>query len=98
MNRAQRRQRERKKRRNDIQKKKGITPLEHQQVINSLNAVKGAALLALRNKGYGAVRLKEFSDNFNEILSDVSDGWLSLSEIFGTLEEETGLKREDLMI
>lgn len=64
--------------------------------INSLAATKMISMLVLRNRGFGHSRLKKFSDEFNVILKDVSDGWLSLSDIFVTLEEETGLDLEDL--
>lgn len=99
MNRQQRRKREREKRKNKKrQKSDKITPLEYQQVINSINAVKMAALLTLRNEGWGNQRLSRFSKNFNVVLKDVSDGWLSLSDISGVIEEETGLTWDELKV
>lgn len=68
-----------------------------QKTMNSLIAVKMISLLVLRNRGFGTKRLVDFSNEFNEILGDVSDGRLSLSDIFVTLEEETGLNYEDLV-
>lgn len=68
-----------------------------QKTRNSLIAVKMISLLVLRNRGFGAKRLTDFNNEFNEILGDVSDGRLSLSDIFVTLEEETGLNYEDLV-
>ena len=64
--------------------------------LNSLAATKMISMLALRNKGFGHDRLKEFSDDFNVILKDVSDGLLSLSDILEVLNDETDLDLEDL--
>lgn len=64
--------------------------------INSLAATKMISMLALRNKGFGHSRLKEFSDDFNVILQDISDGRLSLNDILEVLKDETSLDLEDL--
>ena len=64
--------------------------------LNSLVATKMISKLVLRNRGFGHSRLKEFSDDFNEILQDVSDGRLSLTDILQVLKDETDLDLEDL--
>ena len=64
--------------------------------LNSLAATKMISMLALRNRGFGHSRLKEFSDDFNEILQDVSDGRLSLTDILEVLKDETDLDSDDL--
>lgn len=64
--------------------------------LNSLAATKMISMLALRNKGFGHSRLKEFSDDFNVILQDVSDGRLGLTDILEVLKDETDLDLEDL--
>ena len=64
--------------------------------LNSLAATKMISMLALRNRGFGRSRLKEFSDDFNEILIDVNNGLLSLSDILEVLKDETNLNPEDL--
>ena len=67
-----------------------------QTTLNSLAATKMISMLALRNRGFGNSRLKEFSDDFNVILKDVSDGLLSLSDILEVLNDETDLDIDDL--
>ena len=67
-----------------------------QTTLNSLAATKMISMLALRNRGFGHSRLKEFSDDFNVILKDVSDGLLSLSDILEVLNDETDLDIDDL--
>lgn len=67
-----------------------------QKVMSVIRAVRMAALLALRNQGWGNARLKRFNDQFNTILADVSNGHLSLSDIITVLETETGLTLDDL--
>lgn len=64
--------------------------------LNSLAATKMISMLVLRNRGFGHSRLKEFSDDFNEILVDVNNGLLSLSDILQVLKDETDLNPEDL--
>jgi hypothetical protein len=56
------------------------------------------SLLALRNQGWGEARLKRFSEQFNEIVADVSHEHLSLSDITETLERETGISLKDLRV
>ena len=82
---------------NDIRRKiKKKQQRKDQTTLNSLAATKMISMLALRNRGFGHSRLKEFSDDFNVILKDVSDGLLSLSDILEVLKEETDLDMEDL--
>ena len=64
--------------------------------LNSLAATKMISMLVLRNRGFGHSRLKEFSDDFNEILIDVNNGLLSLGDILQVLKDETDLNPEDL--
>lgn len=66
------------------------------KTVNMVRAVKMASLLALRNRGWGNKRLKEFNDEFNTIIADVSKGYLSLVDIVAVLEKETGLKMDEL--
>ena len=104
MNRQQRRQRERenRKRNKDILpvslNKPKITQTEYRQVMNTLNAVKMASLLVLRDQGWGKVRIQRFSERFNEVLLNVSQGWLSLSDISDMLEDEIGLGLDELKV
>ena len=81
----------------DIRKKfKMKQRRKDETTLNSLAATKMIAMLALRNKGFGHSRLKEFSDEFNVVLQDVSDGRLSLTDILEVLKDETALDLEDL--
>ena len=64
--------------------------------MKSLIAVKMISLLVLRNRGFGSKRLVDFNNEFNEILGDVSEGRLSLTDILEVLQDETGLDLEDL--
>lgn len=66
--------------------------------MNVTEAVKMITLYALRRQGWGKKRLKAFSDDWNESIMDVSNGWYSLTDIMETLAEETGLTMEDLKI
>jgi hypothetical protein len=72
--------------------------LQDEQTMHAVNAVKMVSLLALRNEGWGEKRLKKFSDSFNEIVGDVSQGLLSLSDIPEALEKETGLSFKELVV
>lgn len=104
MNRQQRRQRERenRKRKNDMLpvtfNKPRVSQTEYRQVMNTLNAVKMASLLVLRDQGWGKVRIQRFSERFNEVLLNVSQGWLSLSDISDMLEDEIGLGLDELKV
>jgi hypothetical protein len=77
-----------------LKKKKQNT--EH--TLRVINAVKYAALMTLRNQGWNKVRLTRFSNQFNDILSDVSNGRLSLSDIADTIYDETGLSLKDMRV
>ena len=82
---------------NDIRRKIETERRRKDEItLNSLAATKMISMLALRNRGFGHSRLKEFSDDFNEILIDVSDGRLSLNDILDVLKDETDLNMEDL--
>ena len=82
---------------NDIRKKFKMKQRRRDETtLNSLAATKMISMLALRNKGFGHSRLKEFSDDFNVILQDVSDGRLGLTDILEVLKDETDLDLEDL--
>lgn len=50
----------------------------------------------IRRNNDEKTRLKEFSDDFNVILQDVSDGRLGLTDILEVLKDETDLDLEDL--
>ncbi len=81
----------------DIRKKFEMKRRRKDEItLNSLAATKMISMLALRNKGFGHARLKEFSDDFNVILKDVSDGRLSLNDILEVLKDEVDLNMEDL--
>ena len=82
---------------NDIRKKFKMKQRRRDETtLNSLAATKMISMLALRNKGFGHSRLKEFSDDFNVILQDVSDGRLGLTDILEVLKDETDLNIDDL--
>ena len=85
------------KKANDIRQKfKKKRRRKDEITLNSLAATKMISMLALRNRGFGHSRLKEFSDDFNEVLIDVNNGLLSLSDILQVLKDETNLNPEDL--
>lgn len=82
---------------NDIRRKiENKRRRKDETTLNSLAATKMISMLALRNRGFGHSRLKEFSDDFNVILQDVSDDRLSLTDILDVLKDETDLNMEDL--
>ena len=85
------------RRASDIRKKFKMKQRRRVEItLNALSATKMISMLALRNKGFGHSRLKEFSDDFNVILHDVSDGRLSLTDLLEVLKDETDLDLEDL--
>lgn len=65
---------------------------ETKNTSNAIHAVRMVSLLTLRNKGWGAKRLKEFDEEWYQILADVSHGHLSLTDIAEAIYIETGLK------
>jgi hypothetical protein len=72
--------------------------LQDQQTIHAINAVKYVALLTLRNQGWGDVRLRRFSEQFNDIIADVSNEYLTLTDIADTIHDETGLTMKELAV
>jgi hypothetical protein len=56
------------------------------------------SLLALRNQGWGESRLRRFSQAFNDIVEDVSNGHLTLTDIADTVYDETGLSMKELRV
>lgn len=69
---------------------------EMDDTLHAVQAVKMVSMLALRNQGYGQIRLRRFSEEFNNIIYDVSHGRLSLSDIPDTIYDETGLSIKDM--
>ncbi len=72
--------------------------LQDDIAIHAANTVKMAALLVLRNQGWGVTRLTRFSEKFDELLVDVNEGRLTFSDISITLEEEIGVSSKDFLI
>lgn len=57
----------------------------------------GLSVLALRDSfGFGAKRLKRFTDEFLKKLRDFEDGLFDLEDVYKILREETGINFEDL--
>lgn len=71
---------------------------ESERTMHAIQAVQMVSFLTLRNQGWGEKRLLKFSDEFNEILADVSSGHLSLTDIADTIYDETGLRLVDLQL
>lgn len=93
--------RKQEKRANKIGKKMREREQQLEQMENTMkaiNASKMVAMLVLRNHGWGGTRLKRFSENFDEIMMDISAGRLSTGDIPAVLEEETGLKRYEITL
>jgi hypothetical protein len=65
--------------------------LQDEETRHAVNAVKMVSILALRNIGWGEQRLRKFSNDFNAIVEDVSQGHLTLTDICDTIYDETGL-------
>ena len=68
------------------------------QTMNICEAVKMITFYVLRNEGWGATRLKRFSDKWNEYLIDVAEGRFTLSDILDVITQETGLTLQELKI
>ena len=64
----------------------------------AVHAVKFAALLVLRNQGWGATRLVRFNERLDALLNDISKNLLSFPDIIKTLEEETGINHKDFVM
>lgn len=53
-------------------------------------------LWVLRTKyGFGEKRLREFMDNYNDLLDSFNKEYVSLPDIAQQLEKETGIRLED---
>lgn len=72
--------------------------LQDQATLHAVNAVKMASILVLRNNGYGAQRLKKFSDEFNTVIENVNQGWHTLTDICDVIYDETGLDMQTLRV
>lgn len=72
--------------------------LQDQETKHAVNAVKMVSLLVLRDQGWNQVRLRRFSNKFNEIVEDVSQGHLTLTDIADTIFDETGLDMKELRV
>jgi hypothetical protein len=72
--------------------------LRDQETIHAVNAVKFVAMLVLRNQGWGDVRIRRFSNQFNEIIEDISHDRLSLTDVADALYDETGLDMHALSV
>lgn len=79
-------------------KRKKEKEIEDNRTMHAIMAVKMASLLVLRNEGWGDVRLARFSEKFNTLVEDVSNGWLTLQDIADTIYDEVGLSTKDLSI
>lgn len=87
----------RRKRRREMEKRAQNAKLI-EDTLSHVNAVKMISMLVLRNNGWGNVRIQRFSDDFDVIINDVSEGYLSIWDIPSVLEEETGLESEKLIV
>lgn len=65
--------------------------LQDEETLHAVNAVKFVSMLVLRNQGWGDVRIRRFSNQFNEIIEDISHERLSLTDVSDALYDETGL-------
>ena len=72
--------------------------LQDEQTLHAVNAVKFVSMLVLRNQGWGDTRIRRFSNQFNEIIEDISHERLSLTDVADTLYDETGLDMRVLSI
>lgn len=72
--------------------------LQDEMTMHAANMVKFAALLVLRNQGWGAKRLTLFSDKFNEILMDINADRLTFSDLLTAIGDETGLNPKDFIV
>lgn len=64
---------------------------EIDKMVKTINSLKYASMLVLRNNGWGETRLRRFSEELDVVLNDISEKRLSFSDIPGAIEEETGL-------
>lgn len=98
MNRSERRKRARAGKKMKGRSNKRINQIEEQHIMATFNVAKLASMLSLRDKGYGKKRLMEFSEDFDRILSDISEANLQSLDIVKALEDETGIKLDDIKV
>jgi hypothetical protein len=72
--------------------------LQDEETKHAVNAVKMVSLLVLRNQGWGESRLRRFSNQFNDVVEDVSHGHLTLTDIADTIYDETTLDYKTLRV
>jgi hypothetical protein len=72
--------------------------LQDEQTLHAVNAVKFVSMLVLRNQGWGDVRIRRFSQQFNELIEDISHERLSLTDVADTLHDEVGLDMKTLSV
>lgn len=72
--------------------------LQDEQTLHAVNAVKFVSMLVLRNQGWGDVRIRRFSNQFNELIEDISHERLSLTDVADALYDETGLDMKVLAV
>ena len=68
------------------------------KTLHAVEAVKMVTLLSLRNQGWGRKRLLAYNEQWNEILVNVSNGWLTLEDIADTIFDETGISLSELRL
>lgn len=72
--------------------------LRDEQTKHAVNATKFVSMLVLRNQGWGESRIRRFSNQFNEIIEDISHDRLSLTDVSDALYDETGLDMQTLSV
>ena len=72
--------------------------VDAKNTLHAVEAVKMVTLLTLRNQGWGRKKLLRFNEEWNEILVNVSNGWLTLEDIADTIFDETGVSLPDLRV
>ncbi len=98
MNRQQKRSRSRKGKKMQGRSNKRINDVEYRHLMAAFNSAKLASMLVMRDKGWGKQRLMEFSGSFDQLLADISSKNLSTLDIVQVLEDETGIKLEDIKL
>lgn len=77
--------------------RKEVDELKRGSTDRALNLIIGFPMLILRDKfGFGSKRLTDFHSEFVKLTEAYNKGYISLTDIWDTLEKETGLKFEDL--
>ena len=72
--------------------------LNTEEIIRTVNAVKVISVLVLRNQGWADIRIRRFSQQFDDILDKVTNGRMTLSEIADIVHDETGLSLAELQV